>query len=141
MRAPACIWPILAVLLFGSGLARGGNISLPPCPDSPNCVSSQAPDPARQVAPLQPANNRQDSIDRLRSVVTELPRTSWQQTAEDRAEATFTSALFRFVDDVSFYFHEDGRVDVRSASRVGHWDLGANRRRVEQLRQRLNGLN
>jgi hypothetical protein len=28
-------------------------------------------------------------------------------------------------------------VEVRSASRAGYWDLGANRRRVESLREQL----
>ncbi|HBP69913.1 MAG TPA: DUF1499 domain-containing protein, partial [Alcanivorax sp.] len=53
-------------------------------------------------------------------------------------QARFTSRILRFVDDVTLYVHDDGLIDVRSASRIGYWDLGANRRRVEDLRERLN---
>lgn len=38
---------------------------------------------------------------------------------------------FVFIDDVEFYFPKDEPViHVRSASRVGHSDMGANKRRV-----------
>jgi uncharacterized protein (DUF1499 family) len=52
--------------------------------------------------------------------------------------AVFTSTVFRFVDDMEFRM--DGAtqtIHVRSASRIGYWDLGANRRRVETLRKRF----
>jgi uncharacterized protein (DUF1499 family) len=52
---------------------------------------------------------------------------------------TFTSRLFRFVDDVEFRMvSTDGIIHVRSASRVGYSDLGVNRRRVEKLRTLFN---
>jgi len=49
--------------------------------------------------------------------------------------ATFTSRVFRFVDDVEFRMvPSDGIIHVRSGSRVGYSDLGVNRKRVEKLR-------
>jgi uncharacterized protein (DUF1499 family) len=55
---------------------------------------------------------------------------------ENYIHATFTSRIFRFVDDVEFYFMRDAPViHVRSASRVGYSDLGVNRKRVEKIRQ------
>jgi len=51
-------------------------------------------------------------------------------------QATFTSGLFRFVDDLSVQI-DGSTLQVRSSSRVGHSDLGANRKRVEQLRKEL----
>jgi uncharacterized protein (DUF1499 family) len=52
--------------------------------------------------------------------------------------AEFRSAIFRFVDDVEFLFSEDQPViDVRSASRMGYYDFGVNRRRIEDIRSRL----
>ena len=51
----------------------------------------------------------------------------------------YVHAAFRammFIDDLEAYLPEGSNViQVRSASRVGHSDLGANRRRVEALRQ------
>ncbi len=47
----------------------------------------------------------------------------------------FRSRVFRFVDDVEFLFGPAGRqIHVRSASRVGYSDFGANRRRIEEIR-------
>ncbi|MBW2641103.1 MAG: DUF1499 domain-containing protein, partial [Deltaproteobacteria bacterium] len=44
----------------------------------------------------------------------------------------------RFIDDLELYFNSsNGIISIRSASRVGYWDFGANRRRVELLRSEL----
>jgi len=54
--------------------------------------------------------------------------------------AEFSSALWRFVDDVEFLFDDNvRRIDIRSASRVGYSDLGVNRRRMEEIRRRFSG--
>ncbi len=114
---------------------------LSPCPDRPNCVSSQAPDPDHYVEPLSYEGSREEARQRLKQVITDLPRAVI--TAESPAEspdyirAEFTSALFRFVDDVEFYFPEEPVIHVRSASRLGYSDLGVNRQRVETIRERL----
>jgi len=53
--------------------------------------------------------------------------------------AEFRSAILRFVDDVEFLFSADQSViDVRSASRVGYYDFGMNRRRIEDIRKKWN---
>jgi uncharacterized protein (DUF1499 family) len=61
---------------------------------------------------------------------------------ENYIHAEFTSLVFRFVDDVEFLFSQerDGEVsiDIRSASRVGHSDFGVNRKRMEDIRGKLN---
>jgi len=55
----------------------------------------------------------------------------------DYVHATFTSAVFRFIDDLEL--RREGRiVHVRSASRVGHSDLGANRKRVAAIQLAFN---
>jgi uncharacterized protein (DUF1499 family) len=44
----------------------------------------------------------------------------------------------RFVDDLEFYLPPDGQaIEVRSASRLGREDFGANRQRVEAIRARF----
>ena len=55
-------------------------------------------------------------------------------------EATETSRIFRFVDDISVRLRADGAatvIDVRSKSRVGQGDLGANAKRIEAFRKKL----
>ncbi len=64
--------------------------------------------------------------------------------AEGRIEAVATTRLFRFKDDVVVRVRSEGegsRVDVRSKSRVGKSDLGANAKRIllylDELRRRI----
>lgn len=55
--------------------------------------------------------------------------------------AEFESKLMGFVDDVEFFFQPDGTtVEYRSASRLGEGDLGANRKRIRDLRVALQDM-
>lgn len=55
-----------------------------------------------------------------------------------RAEAR--TRMVGFVDDVEFQLREDSdEIAVRSASRVGLFDFGVNRRRIEGVRRALSG--
>jgi len=108
-----------------------------PCPASPNCVSSYATDDLHAIEPL-PIPRGPDPIDLLTSIVESFPRTKILSADDSYLHATFTSRVFRFVDDVEFRVdHEAGVVHVRSASRVGYGDMGVNRRRVEEIRARI----
>ncbi|MBS7691698.1 DUF1499 domain-containing protein [Pseudomonas lalucatii] len=109
---------------------------LAPCPDSPNCVSSQARDEAHRVAPLPLLGTRQQTRARLVALLGREPRARLVVQGDDYLRAEFSSRLLRFVDDVEFLIGEQG-VEVRSASRLGHSDLGVNRQRIERLRRRL----
>jgi len=56
--------------------------------------------------------------------------------------ATYTSRVFRFIDDVEFLFDEEKHlIQVRSASRKGYSDFGANRKRIEAIRKRFRHNN
>ena len=68
-------------------------------------------------------------------IVAEVP-------AEGRVEATDTTLLFGFKDDVVVRVtptNKGSRVDVRSVSRVGTSDLGVNARRIETFLKKLAG--
>lgn len=109
-----------------------------PCPGSPNCVGSQDPDPDHLVAPLPARGPVQETMARLKAAVLAEPRMRVTEEREGYLRAESTSLLFRFVDDVEFLYDGTAQVvHVRSASRVGHSDLGANRRRIEKLRAAL----
>ncbi len=63
-----------------------------------------------------------------------MPRTQLVEDDGDYLHVEFRSKLFRFVDDVQFVMdRKQSVIEVRSASRLGHSDLGVNRRRMEQL--------
>ncbi len=108
---------------------------LRPCPGSPNCVSSEAGTPPKFLVQPFPAPAGAADLTRLAAVVAAWPRTEIVTTRADYLHAEFTSLLMRFVDDVEFrYDATAGVIHVRSASRLGESDLGANRKRVEGLR-------
>lgn len=118
-------------------LSNNDHRLLAPCPSEPHCVSSLATDKDHYVAPLPSAGSRAASLAMLKSILDGLPRVDYNTVGPARIHARFTSLIFRFVDDVTFYVHQDGKVDVRSSSRIGYYDFGVNRRRVEDLRRRM----
>lgn len=108
---------------------------LPPCPSSPNCVSSEAPadDAVHHLAPLPLPDGLapEAALEQLAAWLATQPRVELGTRTPLRLTATERSRVFRFVDDVVFRVDPDARLlHVRSASRVGHGDLGANRRRA-----------
>ena len=111
---------------------------LPLCPNSPNCVSSQAKDQEHFVAPFQLAVPANVAWIALKTVLQSLPRIKITRETEQYLHLEATSLIFRFIDDVEFILlPEQQRIDVRSASRTGHSDLGVNRKRVELIRNKL----
>lgn len=107
---------------------------LAPCPGAPNCVCSQADD-AHHVAPLAWRADVDPSA-RLQEILADWPRTTIVTADDDYLHVECRSALFGFVDDLEILIDRAAQaIHVRSASRVGHSDLGVNRRRVERLRQ------
>jgi uncharacterized protein (DUF1499 family) len=139
VRAPA-----LALLLVFSGAAHGEEASvsrLKPCPATPNCVlSTPATDEKHRVAPFPFTGPAPDALARVKAAALSFPRTAVVTEAPGYLKMTFTSAFFRFVDDVEFEVDEASRVvNVRSASRVGRSDFGVNRKRVEAIRAKLGG--
>jgi uncharacterized protein (DUF1499 family) len=108
------------------------------CPASPNCVSSDATDAAHAVAPFALAVPAAQAWPVVLDAVAALPRTRIVTDAEGYLHAECRSALLGFVDDLELQLHPSaGQIAVRSASRLGHSDLGVNRRRVETLRRTL----
>ena len=114
------------------------NGKLAPCPKTPNCVNSQAVGEKHYIQPVRYAGTREDARARLLQILGSQRRAKILTARENYIRAEFTSALFRFVDDVEFYFPKEKSgetvIHIRSASRIGYSDLGANRRRIEWIR-------
>lgn len=137
---------LLAVLLLAAGSARPGPAPAAdqpppagpaPCPSSPNCVSSRAADPDRRVAPL-PLPPGPEPMRRAAAVIRAMDRSRVTRLTPGYLHAEFRSRVFGFVDDLELWLDQKaGVLQVRSAARTGWWDLGVNRRRVEELRRRL----
>ena len=154
-------WIVVAVLavLIGAIVAGQSGLlqSAPPTdlgikqgklkglPLTPNCVSSQAglyPDhPQREYANIKPLMLRGDgptTIAKIKRLIESASGAKLITSAPDYLYAQYTTPLMKYVDDVEFWFDPSASViQVRSGSRLGDSDLGANRKRIESLRAAL----
>jgi uncharacterized protein (DUF1499 family) len=123
---------LLHLVACAAGSAPLGSIA--GCPASPNCVSTAAPatDAQHYAPPLVYEGDLAAAKARMKAIVAAMPRTALVAESESALRFTFTSKLLRYVDDVDIVF-ADGRVEYRSASRVGYGDMGVNRARVDAI--------
>ncbi len=132
---PAATWA------YTSGLGVT-NHHLSSCPTSNNCVVSQDADSKHAIDPIAYHVDRNTARETLLKVLSVVPRTEVIEQTDNYIHAISKSRIFKFVDDVEFYFPpNDSVIHLRSASRVGESDLGVNRRRIEQIRLALLDLN
>ena len=111
---------------------------LAPCRNRPNCVCSRADAEARhRVEPFAVSGDGAAAFGRLKELLAGMPRTAIVAATEEYVHAVCRTRL-GFADDVECRLcSTDGVIHVRSASRLGYYDFGVNRARVEALRQRL----
>ena len=77
----------------------------------------------------------EQSWQQINSIITALPRTRIVTATNEYLHAECRSAVFGFTDDLELQLRpEEGRIEVRSLARLGYYDFGVNRKRVEQLR-------
>lgn len=111
---------------------------LPPCRRTPNCVSTQATDPAKKMDPIPYTGTLEEARERLLRVLRAYPRTTIVQEGPASIKAECQSLFFRFVDDVDFVLDDQAKaIHFRSASRLGRRDFGVNRQRMEEIRRRF----
>lgn len=101
------------------------------CDQKPNCVSSTDHRPAFAINALPYKGDMVTAKESFIKLIVKMPRRRLVGDHGPYLHFEFTSKWFRFVDDVEFFFDEKRRqIDMRSASRVGNSDLGANRKRL-----------
>jgi uncharacterized protein (DUF1499 family) len=91
------------------------------------------------MMPVRFEGTTAEAIDKVKSVIERnFSRTRLVEQADNYLRFEITSLIFRFVDDVEFFVDDDEHlIHFRSASRVGHSDLGANRRRMNKICKEL----
>ena len=113
------------------GLING---MLRPCPVTPNCVCSEQQNEASFVMPFAYSTSTDEAWRRIKRAIVE----SGGVVITDEngyLHARYVTLLMRFVDDVELRLDDNSKViHIQSASRVGRWDIGANRKRVEKIR-------
>lgn len=114
-----------------------------PGPDSVNVVSSYA---ARQVhtayneiEPIRFSGNAATAFDKLKSIIGAMDGATIIKSEPMYVYAQYRTPLMKFIDDVEFVLDAPNQViHMRSASRIGRSDLGANRKRLELIRSRFH---
>jgi uncharacterized protein (DUF1499 family) len=89
------------------------------------------------MKPLPYLHTHEASRQRLLTIIKGMKRTKIVTATESYIHAEYRTAFLRFVDDVEFFLDEAARVvHFRSASRVGYYDFGANRRRMKEISEK-----
>lgn len=120
------------------GLVEG---KLRACLEKPNCVCSESYPNKQDIHDIPPIVVSGKDIGvpwrLLKDAVVKSGGTVVLET-DSYLHAEFTSKFFHFVDDVEMRMNRSaGEIHIRSASRIGHSDIGANRQRIKQIWSRL----
>ena len=149
MEFIAIALPVTVILLFwlmamasregrAIGLVDG---QLARCSAKPNCVCSEYPDDSNHyVEPLViPARiENSERLHQLIKIVLEEVGGNIQIQSNTYIAATFESRFLGFIDDVEVRIDMPRqRVYLRSASRIGYSDMGANLKRVNRITELL----
>lgn len=128
---------LIALSLAGCSPKGGSTMErMSECPDSPNCVSSMSKMESHFIAPISFTGDPQKAMDRLEKVILSNSRAEIEIKESGYIKAVFTSAVFRFKDDLECLLDKDKNIiNIRSASRLGYSDFGVNRARVDEIRK------
>lgn len=127
------------VILMTSNVQADAVSSLPPCPAKPNCVSSLATD-SHHIEPFKVTEAAGLAFEKLRKLLDKRSDTKLIVSDETSIRVEFRTML-GFVDDGLFVLDSaNNLIHVRSAARLGYWDLGKNRSRMEEIRQEFERI-
>lgn len=128
---------LLAAALLAGCPASAAPPALTPCPDTPNCVSTEAQGEHR-IAPIRFEGSGEHARQALLQAIAALPRSTITHNEAGHVAAEFRSRVFGFVDAAEFRIDDQTHlIRFRSGARRGHYDFGVNRDGMEALRARL----
>ena len=111
---------------------------LKPCPESPNCVSTQTQQKSKQMDPIPFKLDPKEVIKVIKGVVENLPNTHLEKESLNYLHYTFKSRIFGFIDDVEFLIDAEQKlIHFRSASRTGYSDMGVNKKRMTEIKKAI----
>ncbi|MFT6304187.1 MAG: hypothetical protein ACI9XK_002409 [Granulosicoccus sp.] len=134
------LMPTLGTAAIAGITAINGESFLADCPDTPNCQCSEASRQSQKVERFTVDKDPGQSIESLARIVENVPGMAVVRFDENYLYATATSPIMQYVDDIEFLLSNDKQsIQVRSASRIGKNDLGANAERIDALREATSG--
>jgi uncharacterized protein (DUF1499 family) len=109
-----------------------------PCHEKQTCVSTHADesDELHYIKPIHYQSSKEEAMNKIVNILNSLKRTKLIEKQDDYMRYEFITLLLRFKDDVEFYFDDDSKIiHFRSQSRIGGYDWGTNRKRMEKIRR------
>jgi len=145
---------LVPITIFGAGQmgllsgTRPGDLGLhdgmlkPPIADAWNVVSSYAEKQPHTdyhvIAPIKYTGDGRTAFKKLHAIIAQSGAQGSAHIVTDQDTylyAEFQTPMLKFIDDVEFVLDEPASViQMRSASRLGLKDFGANRKRLEAIR-------
>ena len=114
------------------------DLKLAPCSEKPNCICTEYPD---DKAHFSGAINT--SAADMDSIIKAIHSTGGvvNVTSDNYIAATYTSKIFNYVADFEIRIDKKNNlIHIRSASRVGHSDMGANLKRINHFKSTLKKI-
>ena len=136
----AVVVVILILAILARVVKRPANLGvregkLAPCPNSPNCVSTQSQDPRHQIAPIAYATSLEEAKATLLQVIRSMKGTTIITEDPNYIHVEFYVRGIGFVDDVEFYLDQQAQlIHFRSSARLPYYDWQVNRNRMETIR-------
>ncbi len=117
-----------------------GMPALDGCDGLLNCTASTASNKKHLVEPLTYTSPAVEVISKLGNLISQQPGANIVTTEPYYLHATYRTKLLGYTDDLEVLLDQtNGVLHIRSASRLGKSDLGANRKRIEALREFVSG--
>ena len=115
------------------GLVNG---QLRSCPDQPNCVCSHSENELHAIDPIQYQGESEIARKILLDIVESRADLRLIEATDVYLRVEARTRWLGFIDDIEFLVDpEASQIHIRSASRLGYSDLGANRARIETIRK------
>ncbi|MGK0367870.1 MAG: hypothetical protein ACI9QD_001010 [Thermoproteota archaeon] len=126
---------LFMLITFSSNLLALEDFNL--CPDKPNCVSSHKEEHKdRYIKPLK--IKKISDFEKVFKFIKGHTDIKIVRKKSEFFQVIYKTKWLRFKDDVYFELDKvNNLIHVRSSSRVGHYDFGANRSRIERIRKLL----
>lgn len=103
-----------------------------------NCVSTVNTSSYHQIEPISYFCDAGAAMNHLRNALHSMENAEIAEQSNNRLHAVFKSKVLKFKDDVEFFLDPgEKKIHFRSASRIGYYDFGVNRKRMEEIRDRF----
>ena len=110
------------------------------CPLEPNCISTQSRHAENTIVPFTYSKSIDEARAALINEMAKVPRAKLIKEDGPYLHFECRSSVLQMADDVEFFFSDETKtLQFRSASRFGYSDWGANRKRMEDIRNKILG--